>query len=109
MRLGLKIVSDLDDSPASSVRQFVSLSMPSSGGSPSDGGSSDGGPGYPGGGDRQYEGVLGGQLTLDLVASHNQSYPDSQANPGDLKPVNDPDFVCRGTLAFKNVDMPGFC
>ena len=46
--------------------------------------------------------MSGGQLTLDLIASHNQSHPNSQVSPGDLKPVNDPDHICRGTLSQKN-------
>ena len=73
----LGLVSDLDDSTAALVCH-ISSSSPSSGGGPSRSGSSDGGPGFPGGGDQQYKGVAGGQLTLDLIPSHNQSYPDIQ-------------------------------
>ena len=97
----LRLVSDLDDSTAASVCH-ISSSSPSSGGGPSRSGSSDGGPGFPGCGDQQYKGVAGGLLTLDLIASHNQSYPDIQVSRGDLKPVIDPDFICRGTLALQN-------
>ena len=109
----LGLVSGLDDSKAASVRYISSTPVtggagtpvPSSGGSGSGGGSSrDGGPRLPGSGGRQYmqsEGVPGGQLTLDLVASHNQDNPKSQVSPGDLKPSTDPDFQCRGTV--KNV------
>ena len=46
--------------------------------------------------------MAGGQLTLHLIVSHNQSFPESQVSTGDLKPVTDPDFICRGTLALKN-------
>ena len=46
--------------------------------------------------------VTGGPLTLDLIASHNQLVPDKQVSQGYLKPNNDPDQVCRGTLPFKN-------
>ena len=42
-----------------------------------------------------------GQLTLDMIASHNQLYPNGQVSIGDLKPNNDPDHVCRGTLPLK--------
>ena len=87
----LGLVSGLDDSKAASVRYISSTPVtggggtdtpaPSSGGSGSGGGSSrDGGPRLPGGGGRQYkqyEGVPGGQLTLDLVASHNHDNPES--------------------------------
>ena len=112
----LGLVSGLDDSKAASVRHISSTPVtgrsgtgtpaPSSGGSGSGGGSSrDGGPRLPGSGGQQYElyeGVPGGQLTLDLVASHNQDNPKSQVSPGDLKPSADPDFQCRGTVPLKN-------
>ena len=58
-------------------------------------------PGCSGGG-RQDNGVSRGQLMLDLIAPHNQLFPDSQVSPGDLKPVNDPDHAWRGTLALQN-------
>ena len=89
-----------DESPAASVRQ-ISSSAPTSGCGPECSGCSGGGPSCPGGGVQQDEGVSGGQLTLDLIASHNQSNPNSQVSPGDLKPVNDPDHICRGTLSLK--------
>ena len=37
-----------------------------------------------------------------LIASHNLMYPGTQVSPGDLKPSNEPDHVCRGTLPLKN-------
>ena len=46
--------------------------------------------------------MTGGQVTLDLLASHNQSYPDMQVGPRDLLPNSDPDHVFRGTLPLKN-------
>ena len=53
---------------------------------------------------REYEGdsVPGGQLTLDLVASHNIDFPDSKVSLSDLKPNTDPDFQCRGKVPLKN-------
>ena len=53
---------------------------------------------------RQYEGdtVPGGQLTLDLIAAHNNDFPDSKVSLSDLKPNNDPDFQCKGTEPLKN-------
>ena len=108
----LGLLSGLDDSKTASVRYVSSgpvaggggtdTSALSSGGSGAGGsGSRDGGPGSSGGGGRQYEqyeGVPGGQLTLDLVASHNYDNPKSQVSLGDLKPSTDPDFQCRGTI-----------
>ena len=59
------MVNDIDDSTVASVHQ-INSSAPSSGGDLSGGGGSmGGGPGCPGGGDQQYEGMNGGQLTLD--------------------------------------------
>ena len=46
--------------------------------------------------------VTGGQLTLDLIASHNQMFPDKQVSSRDLVPSDDPDHACRGTLPLKN-------
>ena len=91
----LGLVSGLCDSKAASVRH-ISLAPVTGGGgastlAPSSGGggsSRGGGPGAPGCGGRQYEqykGVPGGQLTLDLVASHNIDNPKSQVSHGDLK------------------------
>ena len=59
-----------------------------------------GSPGY-----KQYEGdtVPGGQLTLDLIATHNQYFPDSKVSLADLKPNIDPDFLCKGTEPLKMV------
>ena len=77
-QLGM-VASDIDD--AASVRQ-ITTSPPYSG---------------SGGQDKS-----GGQLTLDLIASHNQLYPGTQVSPGDLSPSNQPDHACRGTLPLKN-------
>ena len=44
----------------------------------------------------------GGQLTLDLIAAHNQDNPNSKVSPGDLKPNTDPNFLWKGTVALKN-------
>ena len=44
----------------------------------------------------------GGQLTMDLIAAHNQDNPSNQVSLADLKPNSDPDFQCRGTVALKN-------
>ena len=113
----LGLVSGLCDSRAASVRHIssapvtggggVSTPAPSSGGGNGGGGSLRGGsPGALGRGGRQYEqckGVPGGQLTLDLVASHNIDNPKSQVSPGNLKPSTDPDFQCGGTEPFKMV------
>ena len=79
-QLGI-VASDIDD--AASVRQ-ITTSPPSS---------SSGG---------QEESVIGGQLVLDLIASHNQLYPGGQVSPADLSPSNKPDHACRGTLSLKN-------
>ena len=46
--------------------------------------------------------VAGGQLTMDLMASHNQSCPSNQVSPSDLLPSLDPDHVCRGSIPLKN-------
>ena len=54
---------------------------------------------------RQYKGdsgVPGGQLPLDLIASHNQAFPDQNVSITDLKTNNDPNFQCRGTGPLKN-------
>ena len=79
----LGMVKDNDDSaaPAASVHQ-ISSCAPSSGCGPECSGCSGGGPSCLGDGRRQEEGVSGGQLTLDLMASHNQSYADNQVSPG---------------------------
>ena len=53
--------------------------------------------------------MAGGELTLDLITSNNLSYTDIQVSPGDLKPVTDPDFICRGTLALQNVMLTCGC
>ena len=50
----------------------------------------------------QDESVTGGQLTLDLIASHNQMFPDKQVSSRDVVPSDDPDHACRGTLPLKN-------
>ena len=52
---------------------------------------------------KQYEGdtVPGGQLTLDLIAAHNNDFPGSKVSLADLKPNNDPDFQCKGTEPLK--------
>ena len=50
----------------------------------------------------EYIGVTGGQLTMDLLAAHNQDNPSNQVSLADLKPNSDPDFQCRGTVALKN-------
>ena len=44
----------------------------------------------------------GCQLTLDLIVSHNQMYPDNQVSSRDLVPSVDPDHACRGTLPLKS-------
>ena len=49
----------------------------------------------------EYIGVPGGQLTMDLIAAHNQDNPSNQVSLADLKPNSDPDFQCRGTGALK--------
>ena len=54
---------------------------------------------------RQYGediGVPGGQLTLDLIAAHNQDFPSNKVSLADLKPNSDPDFQCKGTEPLKN-------
>ena len=75
---------------AASVRQILGCTMPSSA--------------------RGVEGdVTGGQLTLDLLASHNQSHPSMQVSPNDLLPSPDPDHLCRGTIPLKNGMLPCGC
>ena len=44
----------------------------------------------------------GGQLTMDLIASHNQSYPSKQVSRSDLLPSLDPDHLCRGLILLEN-------
>ena len=41
-------------------------------------------------------GVPGGQLTLELIAAHNQDFPGNKVSLADLKPNRDPDFQCKG-------------
>ena len=89
----LGMVNAIDDSdPAASVR-LLSSSAPTRGCGSECSGCSGGGTSCPGSSVRQDKGVSGGQVTLDLIASHNQSNPNSQVSPGDLKPVNDPDHI----------------
>ena len=54
---------------------------------------------------RQYGediGVPGGQLTLDLIAAHNQDFLNKKVSLADLKPNSDPDLQCRGSAPLKN-------
>ena len=121
------INGDIDDSggSAASVRLIStttsagdSTNFHPSGGSSSSGdgtGSTPSG-GSSGGGGSSFDscrtgadGVEGGQLTLDMIASHNQLYPNGQVSIGDLKPNNDPDHVCRGTLPLKTGRLPCGC
>ena len=53
--------------------------------------------------------VTGGQLTLDLLVSHNQSHPPMQVSPNDLLPSPNPDHLCRGTIPLKNVVLMFGC
>ena len=48
------------------------------------------------------ESVTGGQLTKDLVRTHNELFPKQKVSLDDLQPSLDPDHVCRGSVAFKN-------
>ena len=75
-QLGM-VTADIDD--AASVCQITS-STPSSTSGVQDGN------------------VTGGQLTLDLIVSHNQMFPDKQVSSRDLLPSDDPDHACKGTL-----------
>lgn len=46
--------------------------------------------------------VQGGQVTLDIVATHNVDNPQCKVTLSDLKPSNDPEHKCRGSLPLKN-------
>ena len=43
----------------------------------------------------------GSQLTMDLIAAHNQDNPSNQMILADLNLNEEPDFQCRGTVALK--------
>ena len=60
---------------------------------------------------REYEGDLvpGGQLTLDLVAAHNNDFPNNKVSLSDLKPSTDPEFQCKGTVPLKSRDLTCGC
>ena len=49
------------------------------------------------------------QLTLDLLASHNQSHPFMQVGPNDLLPSQDPDHLCKGTIPLTNGMLTCWC
>ena len=55
-------------------------------------------------GSRAEQSVVGGQLTRDLMVSHNESHPNQKVSPGDLLPSLDPDHLCRGSVPL-NVDV----
>ena len=46
--------------------------------------------------------VQGGQVTLDLLATHNVDFPASKVSLSDLKVNTDPEHKCRGSLPLKN-------
>ena len=46
--------------------------------------------------------VTGGQLTRDLVITHNELFPKQKVSLEDLRPSLDPDHVCRGSVPLKN-------
>ena len=48
------------------------------------------------------EAVTGGQLTKDIVITHNELFPKQKLSLEDLRPSLDPDHVCRGTVPLKN-------
>ena len=46
--------------------------------------------------------IQGGQVTLDILASHNVDNPECKVTFADLRPSNDPEHKCRGSLPLKN-------
>ena len=46
--------------------------------------------------------VQGGQVTLDLLATHNVDFPACKVSLSDLKVNTDPENKCRGSLPLKN-------
>ena len=47
--------------------------------------------------------VQGGQVTLDILAMHNVDNPQCKVTLTDLKPSNDPEHKCQGSLPLKTV------
>ena len=53
--------------------------------------------------------VAGGQLTKDLLVSHNKCYPNQKVGLSDLRPSVDPGHLCSGSEPLKNGFMTCGC
>ena len=104
---GFHISRQFESTPAANRHRSAAPNGGSGRSAPPIGGSSGGGSSQ-GGGSPEYKeygediGVPGGQLTLDLIAAHNQDFPGSKVSLADLKPNSDPYFQCKGTEPLKN-------
>ena len=113
MGSGFHVSRQIKSTPAADRHRSAAPNGGSGRSAPPNGGNSGGGSTQASGSEvlgsnqeyRQYGediGVPGGQLTLDLIAAHNQDFPSNKVSLADLKPNSDPDFQCKGTVPLKN-------
>ena len=46
--------------------------------------------------------IQGGQVTMDILAAHNEDHSECKVTLADLRPSKDPEHKCRGSLPLKN-------
>ena len=116
MGSGIHISRQIKSTPTADKHRSAAPNGDSGRAAPPNGGTSGGGSTQANGSEvlgsnpeyRQYGediGVPGGQLTLDLIAAHNQDFLNKKVSLANLMPNSDPDLQCRGTAPLKTVSL----